>query len=122
MVDEELKEHCDNNQVLWMVWGETNSLYFDTIHLIHSPPWGYIAWGYSVYRRSPGFRTLGLSIKHFRTKHKIVQLFTDQTDAIDYFMANSGTSKSFEEIRAEHTPSLRFLKKENYRHNLSVVI
>lgn len=122
MVNAELLQHCDNNQLLWFVYGEINSLYIDAVRLRVSSEFGFIVWGYSVYRRSPGFRTIGSSLKHLRLRHPICELYTDQTTAINRFMIGSGTIKTFEELRVEHTPRLTFLKKEKVRHNLTVVI
>ena len=40
-------------------------------------------WGYSIYKRSPGFRTLGLDPwKYFKDKN--ANVFTDQDEAFEY--------------------------------------
>lgn len=122
MVDEELKKHFLNKQVLWLVYGRDTSLYMDVVKVHDNGQWGYTVWGYSMYRRSPGFRTIGRSFKELSTTHPIAKLFIDQTEAIQYYMSLSGTEKTFDELRAEYTPNLKFLKRENYRHNLSVEI
>ena len=122
MVDEELKKHFLNKQVLWLVYGAEKSMYMDAVKIHDSGRWGYTVWGYSEYRRSPGFRTIGRNIKELSTTHPIAKLFIDQTEAIQYYMSLSGTGETFDELKAEYTPSLKFLKKENYRHNLPVEV
>lgn len=40
-------------------------------------------WGYSVYRRSPGFRTLGLNLDEWATENNAV-FFADQNHALGH--------------------------------------
>lgn len=121
MTIEELQKHCTNKQVLWLVWGSEEFVHMDTVKLIDcQSQWGICVWGYSVYRRSPGFRTIGQSLASMLKEHSVVKLFVDQTEAIEFYQKTGSTELSFEELKAKYTPNLKFLKKENYRHNLSV--
>ena len=124
MTNAELQLHCANKQVLWLVWGNKNASYMSACILRdHGDQWGISVWGYSVWRRSPGFRTIGQSIDGLKAECCIVKLFSDQMDAIEYYQQlDHSTTLSMEALKIEHTPNLKFLKKEHYRHNLSVEI
>lgn len=39
-------------------------------------------WGYSVYRRQPGYRTLGQNVVTWMKGHQMVKFFAKQEDAI----------------------------------------
>lgn len=39
-------------------------------------------WGFSVWRRQPGFRTLGLPYSEWAKRHKVCELFGSQADAL----------------------------------------
>lgn len=39
-------------------------------------------WGYSVYRRQPGYRTLGRELQAWMSQYKMVEFFAKQEDAI----------------------------------------
>lgn len=45
---------------------------------------GQIIWGFSIYKRSPGFRTLGITVETFGNKHEIFEFFNDHDEAIAY--------------------------------------
>jgi len=40
-------------------------------------------WGYSVYKRVPGFRTLGIRLSKFEGEHK-ARYYTEQEEALSY--------------------------------------
>lgn len=48
------------------------------------PTCGLTIWGYSVYRRSPGFRTLGLSLKEWRKEVESPKFFEHQVHALSH--------------------------------------
>lgn len=121
MVESELAQHVADKRVLWLVQSHGAFTSIDAIKLRYSNEWGYIVWGYSVYRRSPGFRTIGSSLQSLTRECKLVELFVDQQDAIDCYLANNPKNTlSVDEIKRQITPCLRFLKRENYSHNLTV--
>lgn len=41
-------------------------------------------WGYSVWKRVPGFRTLGQDLDHFCSRHEMARFFNEQEKAIAY--------------------------------------
>ncbi len=40
-------------------------------------------WGYSIYKRSPGFRTLGLNYHKWAATHAMCFVFAEQQHALD---------------------------------------
>ena len=120
--EEQLQTYMDNRQVLWLTFGNTKPTHLHAVTLTHDNQLGFIVWGYSVYRRKHRFRTLGISVRNFVENYPILELFDDQTKAINFWIDNNSNSGTFEELKAIHTPNLKFLKKENYRHNISVEI
>ena len=58
-------------------------------------PWGdRTIWGYSVYRRSPGYRTLGQSAKKWSEVSNMAIYFDDQEEALDYLRKSTKPHKS----------------------------
>lgn len=39
-------------------------------------------WGYSIYKRQPGFRTLGIGLDEWHSRHENVCFFKSQGDAM----------------------------------------
>lgn len=56
------------------------------------------AWGYSEWRRSPAFRTLGIGLEEFMANHEGCQFFTNHGEALDA-------------LRLATTPSSRLVKE-----------
>jgi len=71
---------------LWCVYGEQCFPSMICCKVIHDDRYGPTIWGYSVYRNSPGFRTLGRNLKTWVKQNKAI-FFADQMMALQ-FMAN----------------------------------
>lgn len=41
-------------------------------------------WGFSIYKRSPGFRTIGLPVDDWRKKYDKCVFFSTQDSALEY--------------------------------------
>lgn len=48
-------------EVLWGVYGPDSFPSVFACKILEHPGQGRVLWGFSIYRRSPGFRTLGVS-------------------------------------------------------------
>lgn len=48
-------------EVLWGVYGPDSFPSVFACKILDHPEQGRVLWGFSIYRRSPGFRTLGVS-------------------------------------------------------------
>lgn len=80
-IDPHLSEN--HNKVLWCVYGpECFPTMFSCVikTASHIPA----IWGYSVYKRSPGFRTLGREITGGWIEENRAKFFSEQDDALDY--------------------------------------
>lgn len=53
---------------------------------------GLNIWGYSVYKRQPGYRTLGQDVQKWMKRYIMVKFFAKQEDAI-MFISNLVTPK-----------------------------
>lgn len=69
LVDPNLVENQD--RVLWCVYGVTSSPTIICCKIRAHAEYGPIIWGYSVYRRSPGFRTLGQNVNTWQHGLKV---------------------------------------------------
>lgn len=72
---------------LWCVYGPScfPTLFCCKIKLqdIDISEFDYCIWGYSVYKRKPGFRTLGRAVKPW-AKQNDAKFFLDQEDALAF--------------------------------------
>lgn len=66
---------------LWAVYGP-DSFPTAVCVKIRNHPTGRAVWGYSVYRRSPGFRTLGQNEEY--TIQNNYRFFTEQAEMLAY--------------------------------------
>lgn len=76
----------NHNIVLWCVSGADS---FPTIFCCKISPSSqnsnvFVIWGYSVYRRSPGFRTLGQRLDQDWIADHQAKFFNDETNAVNY--------------------------------------
>lgn len=59
-------------------------------------------WGYSEWKRSPGFRTLGIRLEEFMAAHDGCQFFTDHGEALDALqVATTPSSRLVKEMLQE---------------------
>ena len=54
---------------------------------------GPAVWGYSVWRRSPGFRTLGISLASYMARAREVEFYAEQQHALDAVKEATAPSK-----------------------------
>lgn len=45
---------------------------------------GPVIWGFSIYKRQPGFRTLGQQLTAFTKQLQLCEFFTDHDEALAY--------------------------------------
>jgi hypothetical protein len=69
---------------LWVVYGV--SVYWPgvlccRIRINEGVP---VIWGYSVWKRQPGFRTLGVPVKYWAESHAFCHFFSNQTRMLEY--------------------------------------
>lgn len=114
------------DRLLWYVRGHTTgNVYIDAVKVRHYPDCQPAVWGYSVYRRSPGFRTIGGSPRYHQVEYgfDVSALFDNREEAIRYYKSVRPVDKrSIEEISEEITPQMKFLKKCGIQHNLTEII
>ena len=70
-------------------------------HVLLPPgqPGRVVVWGYSIWRRKPGYRTYGVSLLEFSKRHSLEPMFFDSQD------------EAIEQIRKLTTVSVRLLNK-----------
>jgi len=73
-------EHLDTP--LWVVYGPDCFPTMFCCKVLNHPTCGLVIWGYSVYRRQPGFRTLGQSLQVWRDDHEKPKFFARQDNAL----------------------------------------
>lgn len=124
MVD--YKDPANHNRVLWMVRQWTNREVVhrsvDTVVIQLTPPYGHIIWGYSVYRKAPGFRTYGNSWERMSGDSRTcdaIELFYDRSEAGAFYVGLGGSMEQFNEDADQATPTLRWLKTQKYTHSFS---
>ena len=71
------------DKVLWCVYGYESwpSMFCCKLHDYDG---SRNVWGYSIYRRSPGFRTLGQRLALWLEQHEMCLFFDDQQKAMEY--------------------------------------
>ena len=85
-VDTNLPENLD--RTLWCVYGVTSSPTIICCKILAHAEYGPIIWGYSVYRRKPGFRTLGQNVNTWQQGLKekfgwdLFEFYDDHAEAI----------------------------------------
>lgn len=68
---------------LWAVYGPDCFPTMFCCKVLNHPTCGLTIWGYSIYRREPGFRTLGQSLQVWRDDEgKRAKFFARQDDAL----------------------------------------
>lgn len=86
LVDPNLSEHHD--RVLWCVHGVACFPTMFCCKIRAHAEYGAIIWGYSVYRRKPGFRTLGRNVNSWMQELKekfgcsMFEFYDDHSEAI----------------------------------------
>lgn len=109
-----------DNTLLWCVRGTADiAIYIDCVMINYDSQINPVVWGYSVYRRSPGFRTLGISLHRLKDQHSCCMFFDNRDDAIVYFRNHFPHRIDEAGIRDSITPNLKFLKKNGYFHSLT---
>ena len=98
-----------HNRPLWCVFGHSFEpsvipcilRAYNAQHVLLSPGQHgrVVVWGYSVWRRKPGYRTYGVSLLEFSKRHSIEPLFFDSQD------------EAIEQIRKFTTVPVRLLKE-----------
>lgn len=71
---------------MWVVYGPSC---FPTLFccMVNNPQRaGLTIWGYSVWKRQPGFRTLGVNLQEWRDRPEVkpARFFATQDDALQY--------------------------------------
>lgn len=71
---------------LWCVYGAKSFPSIIVCKILKDPKYGLIIWGYSIYKRQPGFRTLGQRLSDWLASeyHENAFFFEKQVDAIAY--------------------------------------
>jgi hypothetical protein len=87
-------DHAFRDRPLWVVYGEAECwpqllcaklVGYSADHRLS--PTGPVTciWGYSVWRRKPGFRTLGINVNEWASRHAFGPFFyVDQASALDH--------------------------------------
>lgn len=75
-------ESAPSNVPIWCVYGDDNWLKFGVFRKRDYPGRNSALWGYSVYRRQPGFRTLGVG-PDWCIENKC-RFFANQDDGLAY--------------------------------------
>ena len=66
---------------LWVIYGHVNDACARVICVLVSAGAPSV-WGYSVWKRSPGFRTLGISLDSFIERHRDCIFYARKEDAL----------------------------------------
>jgi len=75
----------DGKTVLYVVDADAKSFPFVFSCIIKANPSGKpVIWGYSVYKRSPGFRTVGHEVDTYIKQRSATKFFITQNDAALY--------------------------------------
>lgn len=69
---------------VWIVYGEKAFPRLICAKINIPPTDGRLCvWGYSVWRRQPGFRTLGTRLETWAAEHGVCEMYANQDDALD---------------------------------------
>lgn len=87
-------DHAFRYRPLWVVYGKSEAwpqllcaklVGYTTDHRLSPSGPVTCIWGYSVYRRKPGFRTLGINVDEWSATHEYGPFFyADQAEAIEH--------------------------------------
>lgn len=81
------------NTPLWCVYGSKHWL--SILPCMINCPWSIRSiWGYSVYKRVPGYRTLGTDVEKWSAVSNIAIYFDNQEEALDYLRKATKPHKS----------------------------
>lgn len=81
------------NKPLWCVYGYKYGL--SIMSCMINQPWGArTIWGYSVYKRVPGYRTIGAGAEEWSKRYNMAIYFDDQEEALDYLRKSTKPHKS----------------------------
>ena len=73
------------DKILWCVHGYDSHPSVHCLKIKTSPHIsGHFVWGYSMWKREPGFRTLGISVQEFKGQKKLFIFFENKIDALEY--------------------------------------
>ena len=74
-----------HNKILYCVYGYKCFPQILTCKIINSDDYGPIIWGYSVYKRKPGFRTLGQQLEKWieQNAYQMCIFFDEQPDMLE---------------------------------------
>lgn len=75
-------QYCDIS--LWCVYGYDCFPEIIACKLHNHGEYGINIWGYSVYKRKPGYRTLGRQVGEWMEQHKMVKFFDNKEDALAF--------------------------------------
>lgn len=78
-IDATLPEYFD--VPLWAVYGPDCFPTMFCCKVLDHDTCGLTLWGYSIYRRQPGFRTLGVDLREWTAENK-AKFFARQDDAL----------------------------------------
>lgn len=84
-------DQCNWLKPLWIIYGHAA---FPQINCVILDKYQGVVniWGYSVWKRSPGFRTLGTAFENFQRRSEILLFTHSQEEALD-FLKNLTTPK-----------------------------
>lgn len=71
-----------HDRPLWVVYGGQGYQLL-CCKVNNHPTCGLIIWGYSVYKRKPGFRTLGIKLTEWVARERETMFFANQIDALE---------------------------------------
>lgn len=75
------KKHWGAEQNLWCIFGHDSFPTLIACRILEHAQ-GPVIWGYSVYKRQPGFRTLGTSLENFLKRP--AKFFATQAHALEH--------------------------------------
>ncbi len=73
----------NHDKPLWVVYGHDAFPSLLCCKLV-SRAEGVVIWGFSIYKRSPGFRTLGLNVQEWMSRFDKVKFYDDHDEALAY--------------------------------------
>lgn len=77
----DIEDEAVYNKSLWLVYGHDAFPQLLCCR-VRAQNGMLVIWGFSVYRRSPGFRTLGMDVQEFLSRHTLKEFYDDQDEAL----------------------------------------
>lgn len=74
---------ASHDHALWCVHGVESFPVIICCKVNKHPSCGLTIWGHSVYRRQPGFRTLGAGLDGWMATHSMTEFYDDHEEALD---------------------------------------